>query len=72
MRELAGYDLARYGEIIRWPLVEALAAYEHRLREDAEHDYEMRFLSWCILAQSGASKRKRPPQLPAILQDEEE
>jgi len=67
---LANFDVARYTEIIRWPLVEALAAYEHRLREQARRQYELDYLAWCILAQSGASRRKRPPVLPAILKEE--
>lgn len=71
VRELASYDVSRYGEILRWPLAEALLAYEHRLRAQAQHAYDLRLLGWYILVQSGATKRKRPPALPAILQDEE-
>lgn len=62
--------MGRYPEVIRWPLVEALAAYEYRLREQARRQYELDYLAWCILAQSGATKRKRPPTLPAILKEE--
>lgn len=72
VRQLADYDAARYAEILRWPLVEALLAYEHRLRAQAQRRYDMQLLTWCILVQSGATKRKRPPELPAILKDEED
>lgn len=67
IRELAGYDVARYQEILDWPLGEALAAFEHQLREDARRDYAVATLAWAALAATGASKRKKPPQPPAIL-----
>lgn len=69
VRELAGYDVARYAEITRWPLAEALAAYENKLREDARRDYQVQYLAWAVLAAAGATKRKRPPDLPEILKD---
>ena len=69
VRELADHEVARYAEIIRWPLAEALLAYEQRIRADARRKYEIDYLAWCILAQSGATKRKRPPELPAILKE---
>ncbi len=67
VRELAGYEVARYAEIIRWPLAEALLTYEHRLRAEARRKYEIEYITWCILAQSRATKRKRPPEPPEIL-----
>lgn len=69
MRELAGYDVARYREIKHWPLAEALLAYENKLREDARRDYHVEYLAWANLAATGATKRKRPPELPAILKE---
>jgi hypothetical protein len=69
VRELAAYDVARYAEITRWPLAEALAAYENKLREDARRDYQVEYLAWATLAATGATKRKRPPEVPAILKE---
>jgi hypothetical protein len=69
VRELAGYDFARYAEITRWPLAEALVAYENKLREDARRDYHVEYLAWAVLAATGATKRKKPPEVPAILKE---
>ena len=69
MREVAGYDVSRYAEITKWPLAEALVAYENKLREDAQRDYQVEYLAWASLAATGATKRKKPPELPAILKE---
>lgn len=69
VRELAGGDVARYEDVLGWPLGDALAAYEDRLRDDAQRDYYVRFLSWSVLAAMGATKSKKPPELPGILKD---
>lgn len=69
MRELAGYDVSRYAEITKWPLAEALAAYENKLREDARRDYQVEYLAWAVLASTGATKRKKPPELPPVLKE---
>jgi len=69
VRELAGYYVSRYAEITKWPLAEALVAYENKLREDARRDYQVEYLAWASLAATGATKRKKPPELPAILKE---
>lgn len=61
--------MARYAEVLDWPLAEALAAYENKLREDARRDYHVEYLAWAVLAATGATRRKRPPDLPAILKE---
>ncbi len=61
--------MARYEEVLGWALGEALAAYENRLRDDARRDYHVQFLSWSVLAATGATKNRKPPELPAILKD---
>ena len=66
---MAGWDLSRYAEVIKWPLAEALASYEARLRESARRDYQTEVLVWSTLAATGATKQRKPPELPAILRD---
>lgn len=67
VRELGQYDRDRYGLILRWPVEEALAAFEWRLKSRAREDYAVAVLAWASLAATGATKKKRPPELPAIL-----
>jgi len=52
---------------MKWPLAEALAAYEARLRKDATRDYQVEVIVWAIGAQAGSKGKK--PELPAILKD---
>jgi hypothetical protein len=61
--------VGRYQEVLRYPAGEALAAYQHRLREQAKHDYELNCQIWAALAATGATKQKKPPEVPAILKD---
>lgn len=69
LRTLAGYDVSRYPEVLRWPLLEALESYQHRLRDQVRQQYEIACQVWASLAATGATKRKRPPEPPAILRD---
>lgn len=69
MRTLAGYDPTKYQQVLRFTVAEALESYEHLLREDARSQYQFDVLTWCVLAQSGASKKKTPPDVPAILKE---
>jgi hypothetical protein len=69
VRELADYDPGRYAQILRYPAGEALMAYEHRLRQQTRQDYDRAVQIWATLAATGATKSKRPPELPAILKD---
>jgi len=66
LRALAQHDYSRYADVLRWPLLEALESYEQMLRDDARRQYDFDFLVWAIIAQ-GASKKPKPPKLPAIL-----
>ena len=63
IRELAGHDPARYDAVLRWPLAEALIAYEARQRERAEDTYRF---DWLVYVIAGGKK----PECPAILRDE--
>lgn len=69
VRVIAEYNVARYPEVLRWPLAEGLLAFEHRMKQDARHDYELQLVTWAILAQSGASRQKSPPDIPALLKE---
>jgi hypothetical protein len=67
VRDLADYDPGRYAQVLKWPLAEALSAYEAGLKADAAHDYETQVKVWSTLAATGATKEKKPPKLPDIL-----
>ena len=67
VRELAEYRVERYSQVVKWPLAEALAAYEARLKDDAQRAYIVDYIAWNIRAQAGS--KEKAPQLPAILQD---
>ena len=69
IRELAGYEVGRYGEVLGYPAGEALKAFEYRLRERAREDYRMACQVWAALAATGATKQRKPPEPPAILRE---
>ena len=69
MRELAAYQVDQYPRVLKYPVGEALLAFEHRLREQAREQYQAACQIWAALAATGASKSKRPPEPPAILKD---
>jgi hypothetical protein len=52
---------------MQWPLGEALAAYEFRLRKEERQSYFVEFIAWNIRAQAGS--KEKPPKLPLILQE---
>lgn len=58
-----------YAAVLKWPLAEALLSYEHRLKERARHDWEVATQQWAALAATGATKQKKPPDLPKILRE---
>jgi len=64
---VAGHDLSRYWEIMRWPIGELLAAHEAHVISEATAAYQSQVLQWTILAASGRAKENKPPKLPAIL-----
>ncbi|MDP3400375.1 MAG: hypothetical protein Q8R97_04575 [Brevundimonas sp.] len=59
IRELAHYDVSRYGEVLDWPLPEALLALEALMRARAEERYQRMLMGWNGLGS--------PPPPPAIL-----
>ena len=67
MRELAGDDPERFREVLKWKVGDALAAYEKRLREQAQRRYEIELQVWSTLAATGATRKRRPPEPPLIL-----
>jgi hypothetical protein len=52
---------------MQWPLAEALAAYEARLKEYAQRNYIVEYIAWNIRAQAGS--KEKPPKVPIILQE---
>jgi hypothetical protein len=68
VRELADYDVERMPRVFRWPLREALIAYEHRTVEAAKVEFRHRMLVWACVAPH-SSKRIHPPQPPPILKE---
>ncbi|MBN2321298.1 MAG: hypothetical protein JXR49_19620 [Acidobacteria bacterium] len=67
MRTLAGFQVDRYMKVFKWPVAEALAAYEAKLKEDAQRAYMVDFIAWNIRAQAGS--KERAPKIPDILKD---
>jgi hypothetical protein len=69
IREIAGHDPGRYREVLKWPIGEALKSYEFRLRQQARQEYHAAVQVWAVLAATGATKQKKPPEPPAILKE---
>lgn len=69
MRALAGNDPGRYEQVLDWPVAEAMEAYQQMLRREAGQQYKLQVLMWAVLAQSGATRQKRPPKPPKILSE---
>jgi hypothetical protein len=67
VRELADHQIDRYQQVMQWPLAEVLAAYEARLKRDAQQAYIVEYIAWNIRAQAGS--KEKAPKLPPILQD---
>lgn len=68
VRELAGYDWPRMQRVLRWPLREALLAYENLLETEAREVYTHEVTVWSILAPH-QKKKSKPPKLPKILRE---
>ena len=67
VRAIAGYDYRAAHDVMRWPLVELLHAYLHRLKAQAMDDYKHRLLMW---SQTVAFRKdKQAPKPPAILDE---
>ncbi len=67
MREVAGYDPARYEEVVNRELREVLLAYEALVRERALVSYRHEQLVYVL----GGTKEKKAPMLPPILKDDD-
>ena len=66
IRELAGYDVDRYDVIARWPLAEALIAFEHCLQQ---HELEQFRHEQSLFA---AGRLKKAPTVPPLLKSTSE
>ena len=62
VRELAEYQVDRYPAVLRWPIGEALMAYEAKLKADAQNDY-------AVQLQIAASAGVKAPDMPPILRE---
>jgi hypothetical protein len=65
VRTIAGHDYQAAQAVMRWPLVELLHAYLHRLRQQALEDYKHRLLMWA--SNVAHRKDKKAPDPPSIL-----
>ena len=61
IRELAGWDVDRYDVVARWPLAEALIAYERLLGQQALPQFRHEQSLYA------AGSLKTSPKLPSIL-----
>lgn len=66
MRELAEYQVDRYAAVMKWPMADALCAFESKLKQDAQRGYELDVILWAIGAQAGS--KQKAPKMPAILE----
>lgn len=65
--ELAGWDPVASAQIERWPLRDALLAFEAILRRRAHESYERALDRYAAIAPH--NKDARPPAVPPILRD---
>ncbi len=68
MRELSNYDPIRARQVLKWPLREALLAYEHKMRLEASEEHRYQMLMWAPIA-ANSVKKVKPPKVPAILKE---
>jgi hypothetical protein len=66
IRELAGFDPARFDAVMEWPLREMFLAYIDRLKDEALKRYQFDVSVWAALAPH-KKKQTQPPDVPAIL-----
>ncbi len=66
VRELAGFDWDRAKRVMRWPLREALLAFEHLMEARAREVYAQEVSVWAQLAPH-QKKPPKPPKPPKIL-----
>ena len=67
MRELAGWQPPRYPAVARWPLREALLAFEQRLKREARDDYRHELLRFAMREPWLGKGDRKPPKPPDIL-----
>lgn len=68
VRAVAGHDFDRAQTIARWPLVELLHAYTHRLKERALGDHRHAMSIWAATVR--LRKNRQAPKPPAILSED--
>jgi hypothetical protein len=70
VRELANWEPDHYERVLRWPLREALLAFEQKLKREAREDYQQELMRFAIRSPWIAkSSERKPPDPPPILRD---
>lgn len=64
---MGDFDPTRYDALLEVPVAEVMLACEQRLRQHAGEDYRVQLLAWAAIAGGGRSKKRKPPEPPAIL-----
>ena len=67
VRTLADWNPGKYHSVIQWPCGEALAAYEARMKRNAERNHTIAYIAWVVAASHGS--KAKAPKLPEILKD---
>lgn len=68
VHELADYDPVRIGQVVKWPLREALLCYLERLKREALAAWRHERLMWAAIAPH-TTKPPDAPRVPRILSD---
>lgn len=70
VRVLAAYNVEQYEQVLRWPLREALLAFEHRAQEQVRTEYRHAVSVYAALAPYARRGKLKPPRVPRLLREE--
>jgi len=64
---LSGYNPEDFDRVLRWPLRDALLAFENVLREQAAVEYRHASLLYAVMAPHLKKGKLKAPKVPKIL-----
>lgn len=63
---MAGFDPARFDDVLEWPLRDLFLGFIERMRDQMRRNYEVELLVWAVLAPH-QKRQSKPPDVPALL-----